>query len=264
MKDDPEKRMSLGEHIEELRRCLMIALGSFAVVFILCISFGRRVIEFGRWPLMLTVKQMGLPPETVNQLSGALAPMDGFAALVRFSLMLSLLISLPIMARELWVFIAPGLKEKERAAIRPVFIFGGGMFAVGMAIAFIFACPVALRALFFFNTWLGFDNRWTGASIIQLVTSVCLGFGAVFELPLVLMIFGRLGMVSPGWLRKYRRHAIMTMFIIGAVLTPPDPITQIMMAGMLILLYEISVLLVARVYPWSNSEGGEQMTEDSK
>jgi len=249
VKEYPEKRMSLGEHIEELRRCLLIATGSFAVAFILCISFGRHVISFARWPLMQTVKQMDLPPETVQQLSGALAPMDGFAALVRFSLMLSLLISLPVMARELWVFIAPGLKEKERAAIRPVFLFGGGMFALGMIVAFIFACPIALEALFFFNTWLGFDNRWTGASIIQLVTMVCLGFGAVFELPLILMIFGRLGMVSPARLRKYRRHSIMAIFIIAAVLTPPDPFTQILMATVLMILYEISILLVARVYP---------------
>jgi len=250
VKENPEKRMSLGEHIEELRRCLVIAAGSFAAAFILCISFGRHVISFARWPLMQTVKQMKLPPETVQQLSGALSPMDGFAALVRFSLMLSLLISLPVMARELWVFIAPGLKEKERDAIRPVFLFGGGMFALGMIVAFLFACPIALEALFFFNTWLGFDNRWTGASIIQLVTMVCLGFGAVFELPLILMIFGRLGMVSPAWLRKYRRHSIMAIFIIAAILTPPDPFTQILMATVLMILYEISILLVARVYPW--------------
>ena len=250
MKDNPEKRMSLGEHIEELRRCLVIATGSFAVTFILCISFGRQVISFARWPLVMAVKQMGLPPETVAQLSGSLSPMDGFAALVRFSLMLSLLISLPVLARELWVFISPGLKEKERAAIRPVFLFGGGMFALGMILAFIFACPIALEAMLFFNNWLGFDNRWTGASIIQLVTMVCLGFGVVFELPLVMMIFGRLGMVSPMWLRKYRRHSIMAIFIIAAILTPPDPFTQIIMATVLMILYELSILLVARVYPW--------------
>jgi sec-independent protein translocase protein TatC len=249
VKDNPEKRMPLGEHIEELRRCLVIALGAFAAVFILCIFFGRQVIAFARFPLIQTIQQMGLPPETIDQLSGALAPMDGFAALIRFSLLLSLLISLPILARELWVFIAPGLKPKEQAAIRPVFIFGGGMFALGMAISFVFACPVAMRALFFFNSWLGFDNRWTGASIIQLVTVLCIGFGAVFELPLVLMIFGRLGMVSPAWLKKYRRHAIMAMVVLGAVLTPPDPVTQLMMAAMLVLLYEISIWLVARVYP---------------
>jgi sec-independent protein translocase protein TatC len=249
VKDNPEKRMSLGEHIEELRRCLVVAVGSFAGVFILCIFFGKQVIRFALWPLEVTVRQMHLPPETVSRLSGALAPMDGFAALVRFSLMLSLLISLPVLARELWIFIAPGLKEKERAAIRPVFLFGGGMFALGMVVAFLFACPIALQALFFFNNWLGFDNRWTGASIIQLVTMVCLGFGAVFELPLILMIFGRLGMVSPAWLRKYRRHSIMAIFIIAAVLTPPDPFTQILMAIMLMILYEISILLVARVYP---------------
>ena len=250
MKENPEKRMPLGEHIEELRRCLIIALGAFAAVFLLCIFFGRQVIAFARFPLMRTVRQMGLPPETVEQLSGALAPMDGFMALIRFSLVLSLLISLPVMARELWMFIAPGLKPKERAAIRPVFLFGGGMFALGMAVAFVFACPVALQALFFFNTWLGFDNRWTGASIIHLVTALCLGFGAVFELPLVLMIFGRLGMVSPGALRKYRKHAIMAMVVLGAVFTPPDPVTQIMMASVLILLYELSIFLVVRVYPW--------------
>ena len=250
MKDNPEKRMSLGEHIEDLRRCLVISVGSFVVAFILCISFGRQVINFARWPLVLAVKEMGLPPETVTQLSGSLSPLDGFAALVRFSLLLSLLISLPVLARQLWIFIAPGLKEKERASILPVFLFGGGMFALGMILAFIFACPVALGALLFFNEWLGFDNRWTGASIIQLVTMVCLGFGVVFELPLVLMIFGRLGMVSPMWLRKYRRHSIMAIFIIAAIITPPDPFTQIIMAVVLMILYEISVLLVARVYPW--------------
>jgi len=250
VKDNPEKRMSLGEHIEDLRRCLVISVGSFVVAFILCISFGRQVINFARWPLVLAVKEMGLPPETVTQLSGSLSPLDGFAALIRFSLMLSLLISLPVLARELWVFISPGLKEKERAAILPVFLFGGGMFALGMILAFIFACPVALGALLFFNEWLGFDNRWTGASIIQLVTMICLGFGVVFELPLVLMIFGRLGMVSPVWLRKYRRHSIMAIFIISAILTPPDPFTQIIMATVLMILYEISIILVARVYPW--------------
>jgi len=250
VKENSEKRMPLGEHIEELRRCLVIALAAFAAVFILCIFFGRQVIAFARFPLIQTIEQMGLPPETVDQLSGALAPMDGFAALIRFSLVLSLLISLPVMARELWVFISPGLKPKEQAAIRPVFLFGGGMFALGMAVAFGFASPVAMRALFFFNSWLGFDNRWTGGSIIQLVTVLSIGFGVVFELPLVLMIFGRLGMVSPDGLKKYRKHAIMAMVVFGAVFTPPDPVTQVMMATMLVLLYEISIFLVARVYPW--------------
>ena len=249
MKENPEKRMSLGAHIEELRRCLVVGLGSFSAVFILCTCFGRQIISFARWPLLLAVKQLGLPPEAVGQLCGALAPMDGFAALVRFSLLLSLLISLPVMARELWVFISPGLKEEERAAIQPVFIFGGGMFALGMVLAFFFACPIALQALFFLNTWLGFENRWTGASIIELVSMVCLGFGVIFELPLVLMIFGRLGLVSPVWLRKYRRHSILAIFIIAAVLTPPDPFTQIIMAAVLMILYELSILLVARVYP---------------
>ncbi len=193
---------------------------------------------------------MGLSSETAGQLSGALAPMDGFAALIRFSLLLSLLISLPIIAREMWVFISPGLKPEEKTAIRPVFLFGSIMFVLGMAIAFFLACPLAMRSLFFFNNWLGFDNRWTGASIIQLVTTLCIGFGVVFELPLVLMIFGRLGLVSPSCLKKYRKHAIMCMVIIGAVLTPPDPVTQVLMAGMLVLLYEISIFLVNRVYPW--------------
>lgn len=258
MKDNPEKRMSLGEHIEELRRCLVVGLGSFAVVFMLCLGFGRQVVDFARLPLILTVKQMNLPPETVNQLSGALSPMDGFSALVRFSLLLSLLIALPVMARQIWVFVAPGLTAKERSAIQPVFIFGGVMFALGMTIAFFFACPIALQALFFFNDWLGFENRWTGASIIQFISMICLGFGAIFEMPLILMIFGRLGLVSPVWLRKYRRHAILGMFILGAFLTPPDPFTQILMAGMLMFLYEISVLLVARVYPWSDEAAAKR------
>ena len=249
MKNNPEKRMSLGEHIEELRRCLVIGVGSFAAAFFLCFCFGRQIIDFARWPLWLTIKQMGLSPDAVSRLSGALSPMDGFTALVRFSLLISLLIALPVLARQLWIFISPGLKEKERAAIQPVFIFGGVMFALGMLVGFFVACPIALQALFFFNNWLGFDNRWTGASIIELVTAICLGFGVVFEMPLVLMIFGRLGLVSPAWLRKHRRYSIMAIFIIATILAPPDPFTQVIMATVLMALYEFSIILVARVYP---------------
>lgn len=249
MKEISEKRMSLGEHLEELRRCLVIGVGSFSAAFLLCFCFGRQIINFARWPLWLTIKQMGLSPDAVSRLSGALSPMDGFSALVRFSLLISLLVALPVIARQLWIFISPGLREKERAAIQPVFIFGGGMFALGMAVGFFVACPIALQALFFFNNWLGFDNRWTGASIIQLVSVICLGFGAVFELPLVLMILGRLGLVSPAWLRKNRRYSIMAIFIIATLLAPPDPFTQVIMATVLMALYEFSIILVARVYP---------------
>jgi sec-independent protein translocase protein TatC len=256
VKDNPEKRMSLGEHIEDLRRCLVISVGSFAVAFFLCFCFGRQIIDFARWPLWLTIKQMGLSPDAVSRLSGALSPMDGFTALVRFSLLISLLIALPVLARQLWIFISPGLTEKERAAIQPVFVFGGVMFAFGMLVGFFVACPIALQALFFFNNWLGFDNRWTGASIIELVTAICLGFGAVFEMPLVLMIFGRLGLVSPAWLRKHRRYSIMAIFIIATILAPPDPFTQVIMATVLMALYEFSIILVARVYPRPDETAG--------
>jgi len=238
--------MPLGDHLDELRRRILVGLGTFAAVFVLCLALGSQVFAYVRWPLDRAVASMDLAPAQAERLARwhVLGPVDGFAALAKFSFFLALALSLPVLLYQVWLFVKPGLKRAERRAVLPIVQFASVMFLAGALVGFFLAAPLGLRWLYWFNAWLGVESIWTAARTIAFIQSVCIGFGLAFELPLAIMALGRTGLVRPATLRRYRRHAIVVMALLGAVFTPPDPATQVMLAALLYGLYEVGILLM--------------------
>ena len=145
-------------------------------------------------------------------------------------------------------FVAPALTPKELKAVLPLCISAFVLFLLGAAFAFFLLVPSTLRVSVEINQIFGFAIRWTPGSYYSLVTWLTLGVGVSFEFPLVIVLLVWLGVMTTDFLRKYRRHAIIVIFIIAAIVTPtPDPITQTMFAIPLYLLYEIAIIASSRV-----------------
>ena len=170
-----------------------------------------------------------------------IGPTEGFVAKLLIAFFFGVIIALPFLIIQIWLFIAPGLKKKERRLIilyLPILLL---LFFIGIAFAYFILIPIGLY--FLLNISNDLTPMITISKYISLVLSLILLFGLIFELPLVILFLTKLGIVTPVFLSKKRKYAIFFIFIIAAFLTPPDIFTQFIMAIPLIVLYEISILV---------------------
>jgi len=159
-----------------------------------------------------------------------------------------LVLAAPLMLFFVGQFVAPALSEKEIKLLLPVCLTGMFLFLVGAAFSFFLLVPSTVKVAVEINEYFGFAMRWTPGSYFSLLLWLVLGVGVAFEFPLVIVLAVYLGFLRVETLRKYRRHAIVLIFIIAAVVTPtPDPVTQTLFAAPLYVLFEIAVLVSARV-----------------
>jgi len=166
-----------------------------------------------------------------------------FIIKLEIAIIVGVLLSIPVILFQVWTFLAPGLHSKERKYIWPIIIFAMLSFLVGASFAYYLIVPFALD----FFLGLAPQNINNNISIdyyFGFLLRLLIVFGLVFELPVISIILAKMGLISSNSLRKYRRHAIVTIFIAAAVLTPPDPTTQIFLALPLILLYEVTILIL--------------------
>ncbi len=243
-KHQPSPR--LAAHLGELQIRLIISALSFGFCLLLFMGIGNHLSAWMKIPLQRAVNGLDLPKEQMTRLTewNVLDPIGGLVALLKVSFYFALAMSLPVLLHQLWQFIRPGLWEHERRAVRPVLVPVTLLFIAGGLVGFFYASPLALRFLIQYNLWIGVENQWTASSVISLVQTISIGFGIAFELPIALLLLGKIGIISSRQLRQNRRVAILISFILGAIFTPPDPATQIMMAGILLALYEVGILLV--------------------
>ena len=229
-----EKRMSFLDHLEELRWRILKSLAVVILFSIVAYFFSEHLLSFLTRPVPADVQLIFTTP------TGA------FLVSIKVAIIFGILASLPVIFYQLWAFISPGLVETEiRLAV--VVVFSATIcFLLGFAFAYFIILPFGLRFLFSFQTsylmpmpdissYIGFAGR------------LFIAFGIVFELPLLSFLLSKMGLLTPGFLRKWRRYAIAVIFILAALLTPPDVITQIMLAAPLILLYELSIWISAAV-----------------
>jgi sec-independent protein translocase protein TatC len=168
-------------------------------------------------------------------------PIDPFTLWLKASLIIGVLLSLPYILFQVWAFIRPGLTLREKSAVKPVLWLGFILFPVGACFAY-FMLQFAL-GFFTRYTFPGLEPRLSIHSYIGFALSLMLASGAVFELPVLIVILTAMGLVHPAFLRKYRRHAVVLLFFIAAVVTPPDVFTMFAVAIPLLVLYEFSILL---------------------
>jgi sec-independent protein translocase protein TatC len=275
--DDSEieaSRAPLLEHLVELRRRLIICALALIVGFLVCFAFSRQIyivllhpFEVGAG-LMAAQKAKGVPhgpfdlllillgvhpaPHSVEQLKLVFtAPLEFFFTKAKLAVFGAIVITFPVLAWQLYRFVAPGLYRRERQAFLPFLIASPLLFALGAALVYFVMLPFVL--------WFSLNQQIVDAGEISvqllpkvsdylsLVTTLLLAFGLCFQLPVVLALLGLAGIVNARLLRSGRRYAIVAVFAVAAVLTPPDPISMLSLALPICLLYEISIWCVVLI-----------------
>jgi sec-independent protein translocase protein TatC len=256
--DDGLPRMTLGEHLEELRRRLLYAIIGLVVAMVATLAFGKFLLEALQWPYMETMRQVGMAPQLrVPEVTGA------FGIYLRVTFYAGLVLASPWIFYQLWMFVAAGLYPRERRYVTYAVPFSALLFVCGAAF---FLAVVAMPALKFFLTfpkqidWAGIEPLIMLDDYIGFMTSMILLFGLVFQVPLVVLILAKTGLVELRTLRKFRRHVILAMFVLAAVFAPPDVFSQVAMALPMWALYELGLvlawLLIYRKRPADHSAAG--------
>jgi sec-independent protein translocase protein TatC len=239
-----ERPMGFWEHLDELRGTLIKS----AIAFLLfaCL-IGYFLIEFNQvlmWPLNSVKAEY---PAVVIDL-GTTTIMEGFNVVIQMCIVGGLILASPFILFFIGQFVAPALTEKEMKLVLPLCGSALFLFLFGSAFSFFLLVPSTLRVSVQINQMFGYALRWTPGSYYSLLTWLVLGVGAAFEFPLVIVLLVWMGIMTTAFLRKYRRHAIVVIFIIAAIVTPtPDPITQTIFALPLYVLYEIAIIASARI-----------------
>jgi len=244
--DDIEaSKAPLMEHLLELRRRLMWSLLAVFLAFLICFWFARPIYNLLLWPYRLAVGS-DAPIEMIYT-----APQEFFFTQVKLAIFGAIFIAFPVIASQIYMFVAPGLYRNERQAFLPYLIATPILFLLGAALVYFVAMPLAMK--FFLSMQQTGDTQVQihltakVSEYLSLIMALILGFGICFQLPVLLTLLARAGLITAAGLKRYRRHAILGVFVVAAVLTPPDPISQISLAIPTILLYELSIFAVRLV-----------------
>jgi sec-independent protein translocase protein TatC len=249
VKDIDDTKRPLLEHLIELRKRLLISLAFFAVAFFICLYFARPIFGF----LLQPLKHAG---------EGRLIYTDVFEAFfveVKVALWAALMLSFPVIATQLWRFVAPGLYAKEKRAFLPFLIMTPFFFVGGAAFAYYAVMPLALHYLLSFQGNIG-GVQQEALPAVGNYLSVCerflFGFGVAFLSPVLLMVLERAGIITVQQLAKYRRYAVVVSGVAAAILTPPDAVSMMLLLVPLYGLYEFAILAI-RLSHWRRRRQGE-------
>jgi sec-independent protein translocase protein TatC len=222
------------DHLEELRWRIIWSLA--AVVVCVGLAF-VLVLKFD----LLTWIQGPILPFLKGRRLVYTHPGDGFSILMQTAIIVGIVLALPVILYQVWAFLAPALHRHEKRVVMPV--IGGGvfLFVCGAALAWCFVLPMTLRFLFGLGDE-SFDQMITVSEYFGFVTSMVLAMGAVFELPIAILLLSALGLVTPKFLSKFRRHAVIGSYLVAAIITPGDLfVTSVALMVPLYLLYELSI-----------------------
>ena len=245
-----DKPMPLLDHLIELRRRLIWAAAAFMIAFFVSYYFSKQIYSFLAQPLADILQQRGGGDRRMI----FTALYEAFFTYLKVALFGAAFISFPVISTQLWLFVAPGLYRSEKRAMLPFLIATPVLFTLGAALAYYFVFPFAWR--FFLSFEVPSDGNGLPIQLeakvgeyLDLVMKLVFAFGITFEMPVLLTLLAKVGIVSSKSLKKMRRYAYVGMFVVAAILAPPDVITQIGLAVPLIGLYEISIIMARLVEP---------------
>lgn len=225
--------MSFLDHLEELRWRLIYAAAGIVIGAVAAWIFIDPLIEF---VLLKPARDAGASLQNLR-------PFGQLFLYVQVAIVIGLIISLPNIFYQLWKFISPALKKSERKYILWIVIFSSLCFLAGIAFAYFVMLPLALKFAAQFGSE-AIKNEFAIDEYMSIIISVMLAAGCVFELPMVSFFLSKLGLLTPAFMKKYRRHAIIIILVLAAFLTPgADPVSQVILAVPLVLLYEISIFI---------------------
>ena len=228
----PDGSMSLSGHLRELRNRILICVILLVVVFGICLSFAPQIVT------LLT--DMG---QRYNYVYVYIAPQELFLVYMNVALVAAVVVCFPVLAYQIYAFCSPGLSGKERGYISGSLIAGGLCFLAGVAFAYFISLPFMLRFLIQFTGQVDVTASISIQQYVSFLLTVFVIFGLVFELPVVSVLLTGLGLVRAEWLVKGRKVMIVIIFVLAAIITPPDIVSQIMVAVPMLALYEISIVL---------------------
>jgi sec-independent protein translocase protein TatC len=259
-----ESQAPLMEHLIELRRRLIWAIVAFFAAFLLCFFYAKELFNLLVIPFKWAVTWAGLPHDKVELIYTA--PQEFFFTQVKVAMFGGMLLAFPVIATQVYKFVAPGLYRNERKAFLPFLFASPLLFLTGAALVYFFFTPMVM--------WFFLAMQQTGpesevqisllpkvSEYLSLIMTLIFSFGLVFQLPVVTSLLVRAGLLTEAGLKDKRKWAIVIAFVAAAVLTPPDPVSQIGLALPTILLYEVSIFLARVIERGRKKEEALEKTE---
>jgi len=237
VRDIDQTRAPLLDHLIELRRRLLWSLAALAAAFAISFYFARPIFAILVQPL-LKAGQGRLIYTNI---------FEAFFVEIKVAFFAAIMLAFPIIANQLWQFVAPGLYRQEKKAFLPFLLMTPFLFLAGAALAYFVAMPLALHFLLSYQGNIGGVQQLALPGVgnyLDFVTKFIFGFGVAFLLPVLLMLLERAGIVTRRQLKSGRRYAVVIAFVIAAVLTPPDVVSQLTLAVPLVLLYEVALIAI--------------------
>jgi sec-independent protein translocase protein TatC len=247
--DIHDPKMPLSQHLQEARKRLMIAMGGIFVVFLIAWGFSQYIIDIVSGPVLPFVQSLQFDTLT-----------DPFFTHVKAAFFAAVFLTFPLTLSQAWLFVRPGLYQKEKMVVWPFLLLSFPLFIGGALFFYFLVFPIAVEFLVNFDKSLVPSLRV--GDYLSFTVRLLFVFGLVFELPLISLLLTRVGLITPEFLSRSRRYAIVIIFIAAAILTPPDVITQVMLAGPLIVLFEVSILVSRAARPRKKPEAEAPEAED--
>lgn len=274
---EEEREMSFLDHLEELRWHVVRSLGAIVVFTIVAFIsakwiFQNIIFAIGK-PDFITFQWLC----KIGRLTGAEATlcvtdipfkiqsrymMGQFTMHLTSSFVMGLIFAFPYVAWEIWRFIRPGLHSNERRYSRGAVFSISFLFFLGVSFGYFIMCPLAVYFLSSYQISDVISNEFDITSYVSTIATLVLGSGILFQLPVVIYFLSQIGMVTPKFLRQYRKHAIVIILVIAAIITPPDPLSQTLIGIPLILLYEFSIFISGMVVRRKARQEAEELAKE--
>ena len=265
--EDPDSHtMPLLEHLMELRKRLLYSVVALLIAFFGGMAVATHIYDFLMRPYAVAMAEHG---GTQRMIYTHLA--EGFVVQLKVGFFAAIFVTFPIFANQMWAFVAPGLYKHEKKAILPFLVASPVLFVLGASLVYYFIMPLAWKFLLGFQTTgaqtaLPIELEAAIGDYLSLVMTMILAFGIAFQMPVLLVLLARVGIISSASLKAKRRYAIIGIFVFAAVVTPPDVISQLGLAIPMMFLYEISIIgakMVEKKPEHAAADGSEAGGQDT-